>query len=107
MLAALTYVRYGSMRTVSGRRDDVVEILLSGVNGLSKVGCHLYVVSVDESDPDVVWVYEMWESKQHHAASLQLPATREAIRAAMPMLTGEFSASETSGVGGLMGTDPT
>jgi quinol monooxygenase YgiN len=43
----------------------------------------------------------VWESAEHHAASLQLPGTRAAIAAAMPLLTGEFTRQETQVAGGL------
>jgi quinol monooxygenase YgiN len=98
-------VPYGylaTMRTTAGHRDDVVKILLSGVDGLREVGCRLYVVGVSETDPELIWVNEVWESKDHHAASLRLPETRAAIARAMPMLTGEFTGQELTVVGGLM-----
>ncbi|WP_432992495.1 putative quinol monooxygenase [Dactylosporangium sp. CA-233914] len=87
------------MRTKAGHRQDVVDILLSGVDGLRRVGCLLYVVGV--VDEDTISVYEVWQSKAAHDASLQLPETREAIARAMPMLTGEFSSQEITVLGGL------
>jgi quinol monooxygenase YgiN len=97
----MTYGYIGSMRTRPGRRDDVVAILLSGTDGLRDHGCHLYVVSVSDTDEDTIWVSEVWESKEHHHASLQLPETKAAISKAMPMLTGEFTRQEMTVVGGL------
>jgi quinol monooxygenase YgiN len=91
-----------TMRTQAGRRDDVVAILLGSLDGLREAGCRLYVVGVSPTDLDLIWVNEVWESKEHHAASLQLPATRAAIAAAMPMLTGEFTGQELTVAGGLM-----
>ncbi|MGW4942598.1 putative quinol monooxygenase [Actinoplanes sp. NPDC004185] len=98
----MPYGYLATMRTTAGHRDDVVKILLSGVDGLRGVGCRLYVVGVSETDPELIWVNEVWESKDHHAASLQLPETRAAIARAMPMLTGEFTGQELTVVGGLM-----
>ncbi|WP_433719861.1 putative quinol monooxygenase [Actinoplanes sp. CA-051413] len=98
----MSYGYLATMRTTAGHRDDVVKILLSGVDGLREVGCRLYVVGVSETDPDLIWVNEVWESKDHHAASLQLPETRAAIARAMPMLTGEFTGQELTVAGGLM-----
>ena len=93
------------MRTRPDHRDEVVEILLSGVDRLREVGCLLYVVSVADAQPDLIWVTEVWDSKEHHDASLQLPETKAAIATAMPMLTGEFAGQELTVVGGL-GVDP-
>lgn len=91
----------GSMRTRPGRRDEVVAILLGGAEGLRRAGCSLYLVSESETDDDMIWVTEVWRSRGHHEASLQLPETKAAIEAAMPMLTGEFSGQELRVVGGL------
>jgi quinol monooxygenase YgiN len=95
------YGYLGSMRTRPGTRDDVVKILTSGSDGLRAAGCELYLVGVDVEDPDKIWVTEMWRSKRHHDDSLQLPETKAAIAAAMPMLTGEFDGHEIEIVGGL------
>ena len=97
----MTYGYIGSMRVKSGHRDDIVEILTGGADGLRAAGCHAYVVGVSDTDPDLIWVTEIWPSKQHHDDSLKLPETRAAIARAMPMLTGEFTSQEVTVVGGL------
>ncbi|OLF19407.1 antibiotic biosynthesis monooxygenase [Actinophytocola xanthii] len=89
------------MRTRPGRRDEVVALLLGNQEGLRSAGCELYAVGTSPSEPDLVWVQEVWLSKAHHDASLELPDTRAAIAAAMPMLTGEFTGQEIDIVGGL------
>jgi quinol monooxygenase YgiN len=89
------------MMTKPGYRDDVVAILLSGAHGLRQAGCDLYVVSVSNTDDVTIWVSEVWQSKEHHDASLQLPEAKAAIGKAMPMLTGEFTRQELTVVGGL------
>jgi quinol monooxygenase YgiN len=99
-----THVAYGyvgSMRTKDGQRDAVVEILLSGAEGLRAAGCQVYAVCTAGDDGNVIWVTEVWDSAERHDASLQLPETRAAIGRAMPMLTGEFTRLELSVVGGL------
>ena len=95
------YGYLGSMRTTPGSRDEVVKILTAGDDALKAAGCELYLVGVDSGDPDLIWITEMWLSKQHHENSLQLPETRAAIAAAMPMLTGDFESHELEMVGGL------
>ncbi|MGH8964942.1 MAG: putative quinol monooxygenase [Actinomycetes bacterium] len=89
------------MRTQPGKRDDVLALLIGGVDGLRAAGCLSYVVSACATDDDRIWVTEIWESAEHHAASLRLPETQAAIAAAMPLLTGEFTSQETRVVGGL------
>lgn len=91
----------GTMRTTTGNRDAVVDLLVAGAPALRDAGCLLYVVSTTESDPDLIIVNEIWESREHHHASLQLPSVREAIAKARPMLTGEMTGQETTVAGGL------
>ncbi|MFC6063674.1 putative quinol monooxygenase [Streptomyces ochraceiscleroticus] len=98
-MAAYGYI--GSMKAKPGHRDDVVSILLSGVDHLREAGCDLYIVSTSDADDVTIWVTEVWQSKAHHDASLQLPETKAAISEAMPMLTGEFSSRELTVAGGL------
>jgi quinol monooxygenase YgiN len=95
------YGYIGSMKTKAGHRDDVVAILLSGVDGLRQAGCDLYVVSVSDADDVTIWVSEIWQTKEQHDASLQLLETKAAIGKAMPMLTGEFTRQELTVIGGL------
>jgi quinol monooxygenase YgiN len=99
--AARVYGYIGSMRTRPGKRDEVIALLLKSIDGLPDAGCLSYVVSECADDDDRIWVSEVWESAEHHSASLQLPETRAAIATAMPMLTGEFTRQETRVVGGL------
>ena len=97
-------VRYGylaTMRTKPGHRDDLVTILLAGEDGLRAAGCDLYVVGTSDPDPDTVWVFEVWRSKAHHDESLSHPATKAAIAAALPLLTGERTGQELTIAGGL------
>ena len=89
------------MRTKPGRRDDVVALLLGGQDGMRAAGCEFYAVGTSEADADLIWVQEVWLSKAHHDASLELPETKAAIAAAMPMLAGEFTSQEIDIVGGL------
>ncbi|MBU2669139.1 antibiotic biosynthesis monooxygenase [Actinoplanes bogorensis] len=99
----MLYGYLGSMKTKPGHRDEVASILTSGADGLRAAGCHLYVVGLAADDDVTIWVSEIWESREAHDASLQLPETRAAIGRAMPMLTGEFTSQETVVAGGLLG----
>jgi quinol monooxygenase YgiN len=97
----MAYAYIGSMRTNAGCRDEVIALLLSGADGLRAAGCQIYAVCTDPADGDVVWVSEVWDSAEAHAASLQLPETQAAIGRAMPMLTGDFTRQELTVAGGL------
>ena len=97
----MRYGLFGKIVTQPNQRDKVVAILMRGYEGLKSVGCLIYIVNHDLEDPDVIWVTEVWETAESHAASLQLPETKAAIAEAMPLLTGEFSQTKFSVVGGL------
>jgi quinol monooxygenase YgiN len=97
----MAYGYIGSMRTRYGHRDEVVEILLSGADGLRAAGCQLYVVGLSDTDRDVIWVTEVWPSSKHHDDSLRSPQAQAAIAKAMPLLTGEFTRQELTIAGGL------
>ena len=97
----MPYGYIGSMKAKPGHRDDVISILVSGADGLRAAGCQLYVVGAARDDDDTIWVSEVWDSKEQHDASLQLPEVKAAIGIAMPMLTGEFSSREVTVAGGL------
>ena len=92
---------YARLVARPGQRDALTAILLRGVEGMRAHGCELYVVNHAADHADAVWVTEVWVSKEAHAASLQLPETRQAIAEAMPLLTGEFQSIELDVVGGL------
>jgi quinol monooxygenase YgiN len=97
----MAYGYLGTMRAQPGLRDEVVATLVGGADALTAAGCQLYVVSVSEDDPDLIWVNEVWGSKEQHDASLAHPDVKAAITATMPKLTGEFTSQELHVVGGL------
>lgn len=97
----MSYGYLGSMRAQSGRATEVVDRLLAGLEDEPMPGCRQYVVSTDSSDPDLIWIHEVWDSKQAHDESLQLPAVRDTIAQVMPLLTGEFTSHETTVHGGI------
>lgn len=76
----------GKMRAVSGKRSELVDIL-AGSTG-SMPGCISYVVALDLTDDDVLWITEVWQDEASHKASLDLPAVQEAIRRAKPIIAG-------------------
>ena len=89
----------GKMRAVSGQRDALLAILLEGSAAMP--GCLSYIVARDPADADAIWITEVWDSRNSHRASLQLPAVRAAIGRARPLIAGFDSATETEPVGGV------
>lgn len=88
----------GSMTATAGRRDALIAILLEGIAGMP--GCLSYVVAKDPAQEDTIWITEVWDSAESHAASLQIPSVQKAIAAARPMLAGFGDRTITTPVGG-------
>jgi len=80
---------YTKFTTSAENRPKFVEILQEAASGLdSSLGCKLYEVALDATDPTVTVVTEVWEGEEAHTASLQLPESKSLIAKAMPLLTG-------------------
>lgn len=92
------YGLIGKMKVVPGKRDELISILLEGAGGMP--GCLSYVVARDPADPDAVWVTEVWDSSDSHAASLSLPAVQQAMARGQPLVAGFGERFETTPVGG-------
>ena len=92
------YGLIGKMTARPGQRDALAQILSEGVAGMP--GCLSYVVAQDPSNPDLIWITEVWESKAAHDASLALPSVREAIGKGRPLIAGMETVAETHPVGG-------
>jgi quinol monooxygenase YgiN len=80
------FMLHGRLAAQPGQRDELLAILSEGDRAEPMPGCRLYLVAVDETDADGVWVTEVWESEEAHAASLQLPLVQDQISRAMPLL---------------------
>jgi len=74
-------------------------ILLENQGGMP--GCFSYIVAQDPSDPDALWITEVWDSKESHAASLKLPSVQAAITRARPIIAGFSNQTITTPVGGI------
>jgi quinol monooxygenase YgiN len=92
------YGLIGKMSAVTGKRDELIAILLEGVDDMP--GCLSYVVSKDSSDADAIWITEVWDSKASHGASLSLPRVRQAIARGKPLIAAFGSGVVTTPVGG-------
>lgn len=92
------YGIHGKMIAQPGQREALIGHLLDGSGDMD--GNYLYVVSADPEDADGIWIYEVWESAEHHRASLQLPQVQAAITKARPLIAGFGDRLEFTPVGG-------
>jgi quinol monooxygenase YgiN len=88
----------GKMTTATGKRAEVISLLLQAVNAMP--GCLSYVVAQDTADENGIWITEVWDSKDSHDASLSLPEVKKAIAAARPMIAGFSNQVITTPIGG-------
>ena len=93
------YGLIGQMLSAPGKRDAVVAILTEATGAMP--GCLSYIVALDTANPDAIWITEVWDSKDSHAASLKLPAVRAAIAKARPIIAGFPHSFETTPVAGI------
>ena len=92
------YGLIGKMRAAAGQREALIAILIESVGAMP--GCLSYVVARDPGDADAIWITEVWDNADSHQASLALPAVRQAIARAKPLIAGFEQHIETVPVGG-------
>lgn len=80
------YGLLGQMLAQPGQRAALVAILSEGTGSMP--GNLAYLIGEDSANPDAIWIVELWDSQEAHAASLQLPAVQEAISKGRPLIAG-------------------
>lgn len=89
------YAMTGTLSAQPGKRAMLSNILVrASALVQSMPGCRAYIVLEDVKDENVVSVFEMWDDKEAHDASLKDPQVRTLIAEAMPILAGAPGGSE-------------
>ena len=86
------------IRATPGARPKLASILIEASTAMP--GCRSYVVAADATDPDALWITEVWDSAQLHQASLQLAQVREAMTVGRPLIAGFGDRFQTTPLGG-------
>lgn len=73
------------MKITSGNGEKVAD-LLRQVEALNMPGCQEYRVAIDG---DMIAGYEVWDSKQAHADSMQIPEVQALVSQAFPLMDGK------------------
>lgn len=94
------YGLVSKFRVRSGHRDELAALMLPKP-GETLPGCRSFIVANDPSDPDLIWITEVWDSPAAHKASLELPAVKASIAKGMPLITDFTMHVETDVVGGI------
>jgi len=96
--------RFGMLGKViarPGQRDALVKNLLAAAELVGKApGCELYVVHTSPTEPDAVWVTEVWRSKEDHDGSLTVNGVKELITKTRPLIAEMGEPTYTVPVGG-------
>lgn len=92
------YGLIGKMLAVGGKRQELLDVMLAGM--IEMPGCVSYVIALDPTSDDALWISEVWESQELHRASLQLKGVRATIAQARPLIAGFGERFETVPVGG-------
>ncbi|HET7076057.1 MAG TPA: putative quinol monooxygenase [Chloroflexia bacterium] len=80
---------YGKIVTQPGQKDALVAILLEAAGTMPDVpGCDLYIINLSPTEPDAIWVTEVWQSREAHAASLTRPEVQALIARGRPLIAG-------------------
>ena len=93
------YGLIGKIKSLPNQREELISILLEGVQSMP--GCLSYVVALDPTDADAIWITEVWDSQQSHQESLALPAVQQAISKGRHLIAGFGERFETSPIGGF------
>lgn len=99
MEASPMYGLIGKMAASPGQRDALIAILLEGTEAMP--GCLSYIVAKDVKDENAIWITEVWDRKESHAASLSLPVVKAAIAKARPLIAGFSDGVTLEPVGGV------
>ncbi|HZD73773.1 MAG TPA: antibiotic biosynthesis monooxygenase [Actinomycetota bacterium] len=97
----MAFALLNQLITKPGQRDRVVQVLVeSGKLFDDNPACILYLVGESSDDPNLVWVVDLWTSREAHAEALEAPELRPYVEQAMPMLEGMPKQIEIRPIGG-------
>lgn len=80
------YGEIGKLIAAPGKREEVIANILEAIKDMP--GCLSYVIAKDANDANGIWIFEAWDSKASHEASLSLPSVKAAIAKNLPLIAG-------------------
>lgn len=92
--------RYGKATAREGHGEELAALLLEAADGLADdPGCELYLVNRQASDPDIVWVTELWRTQADLDASIERIRGSDDVAKAMALVR-DFEVVELDLLGG-------
>lgn len=92
------YGLISKIETTPDGRDALAALLLHSAREMP--GCLSYILAEDPEDPNALWVTEVWDHEESHAASLTLPSVQEAIAKGRSLIQGFGERHVTIPLGG-------
>jgi len=84
------HLLHGKLTAKQGHKEQLTAILIDASKLVSTAkGCKLYVIGLDSSDDNSVFITEIWDTKEDHENSLKVDGVRELIMKALPLLDGQ------------------
>lgn len=95
------YAMTGTLIAQDGKRAELVGILTDAARLVGDIpACRMYIVGEDLSNHTHVWVFEVWDDRGSHDASLSDERVRSLIAKARPLLAAAPNGVELRAVGG-------
>lgn len=83
------YAMFGKLTAHPGKREELAKMMLESGETLNDMeGCIYYILHAAEDDPDDLWITELWESQEAHAASLKNEKVLELIGRCRHLIAG-------------------
>jgi quinol monooxygenase YgiN len=97
--------RYVRFTSEPGRGDDLAALMTEVARSQAgAVGCRLYAANRDASDPDTVWITELWDSQADvdaALAGLRTEAGKARLGEVMALLAGPPQRTDLEPLGGV------
>ena len=93
------YGLIAKLTAVLGKRDALIRVLTEGTRSMP--GCRSYILAKDAAEENTVWVTEIWDSQASHDASFTLPAVKDSLAQAKPLVASFEKVAVTNPVGGV------
>lgn len=91
---------YVKFTAIQGKSDELLQILLNATEALKILDeCEIYIVNKSKSEPEVIWVTEVWTNVEAHKRSLLLEESKAMIERAKTLIAG-IEATEILPIGG-------
>ncbi|MFB9273691.1 putative quinol monooxygenase [Cohnella cellulosilytica] len=83
------FTMFGQLIARPGQRGELAKLMLESAATLQEMeGCIYYIISESVDEPDALWISELWESEEAHAASLKNENVLAVIQRCRPLIAG-------------------